>query len=120
MRYANKTAKRPRAFNPLAMDILLKYEWPGNVRELENAVERAVILLTGDHVTEKQLPLNMVKGHPCGQASRSIRLAILDPEPAALPGGDRKRGHSLHTGGHQGQQKRNRPPARDHTQDITQ
>jgi len=35
---------------------MLHYDWPGNVRELENAVERAVILCTGDRITEKELP----------------------------------------------------------------
>jgi two-component system response regulator HydG len=43
------------------MDMLLKHAWPGNVRELENALERAVILLTGEHITEKQLPLGIVQ-----------------------------------------------------------
>ena len=43
------------------MDMFLKYQWPGNVRELENAVERAVILLRGDHVTEKELPLSITE-----------------------------------------------------------
>ncbi|GAB6904587.1 sigma 54-interacting transcriptional regulator [Desulfosarcina cetonica] len=59
-KYADKNRKSVKGFSPMAMDMLLKYDWPGNVRELENAVERAVILLTGDHITEKQLPLNMV------------------------------------------------------------
>ena len=63
-RYAEKNRKAVKGFTPMAMDMLLKYDWPGNVRELENAVERAVILLTGDHITEKQLPLNIVKKHP--------------------------------------------------------
>jgi two-component system response regulator HydG len=63
-RYAEKNRKPVKGFTPMAMDMLLKYDWPGNVRELENAVERAVILLTGDHITEKQLPLNIVKKHP--------------------------------------------------------
>ncbi len=63
-RYAKKNRKPVKGFTPLAMDMLLKYDWPGNVRELENAVERAVILLTGEHITEKQLPLNIVKKYP--------------------------------------------------------
>jgi two-component system response regulator HydG len=63
-RYAEKNRKSVKGFTPLAMDMLLKYDWPGNVRELENAVERAVILLTGDHITEKQLPINIVNTYP--------------------------------------------------------
>ena len=31
-----------------AMTALVNYDWPGNVRELENAIERAVILSTGE------------------------------------------------------------------------
>jgi len=63
-RYAEKNRKPVKGFTPMAMDMLLKYDWPGNVRELENAIERAVILLTGDHITEKQLPLNIVRKDP--------------------------------------------------------
>jgi two-component system response regulator HydG len=63
-KYAQKNRKSAKGFVPLAMDMLIKYDWPGNVRELENTVERAVILLTGDHVSENQLPLNIVKKYP--------------------------------------------------------
>jgi len=73
-RYSEKNRKSAKGFSPLAMDMLLKYDWPGNVRELENTVERAVILLTGDHITEKQLPLNIVENHP-----ESERAAIAPP-----------------------------------------
>ncbi|MBU2489789.1 MAG: sigma-54 dependent transcriptional regulator [Proteobacteria bacterium] len=60
-RYAEKNRKEARGFTPLAMDMLVKYSWPGNVRELENAVERAVILMTGQHVTEAELPRPVVQ-----------------------------------------------------------
>jgi two-component system response regulator HydG len=59
--YSEKNRKAVKGFAPLAMDMLLNHEWPGNVRELENAVERAVVLMTGEHITEKQLPLNIAK-----------------------------------------------------------
>jgi two-component system, NtrC family, response regulator HydG len=59
-KYAARNRKTAKGFSPLAMDNLINYDWPGNVRELENIVERAVILMTAEHVTEKQLPLNIV------------------------------------------------------------
>ncbi len=62
--YARRNRKTVKGFAPLAMDMLLKYDWPGNVRELENAIERAVILLSGEHVTDKHLPLRVVRRHP--------------------------------------------------------
>jgi two-component system response regulator HydG len=60
-KYAARNRKAARGFSPLAMDMLIKYDWPGNVRELENIVERAVILMTGEHITEKQLPSNIAR-----------------------------------------------------------
>ncbi len=33
-----------------------QYDWPGNVRELEKAVQRAILLATGDHLTVADLP----------------------------------------------------------------
>ena len=62
--YARRNRKTVRGFTPLAMDMLLKYGWPGNVRELENAVERAVILVSGEHITDNHLPLRIVRQHP--------------------------------------------------------
>ncbi len=58
-RYTEKNRKHLKGFSPQAMDLLLRHDWPGNVRELENAIERAVILATGDYVTERELPLHL-------------------------------------------------------------
>jgi two-component system response regulator HydG len=60
-KYSQKNRKQVKGFTPLAMDMLLKYDWPGNVRELENAIERAVILLPGDYISEKELPLSVAQ-----------------------------------------------------------
>src|SRR5687767_15706159 len=38
----------PKRLSDTALDAMLNYVWPGNVRELENALERAVILTTGE------------------------------------------------------------------------
>lgn len=57
--FAEKNRKPVKGITPRAMDMLLKYSWPGNVRELENAIERAVILLQGEYLSEKELPLTV-------------------------------------------------------------
>jgi DNA-binding NtrC family response regulator len=54
--YARENDKVIRNIAPRAMELLLDYHWPGNVRELENAVERAVVLSTGEVLTEELLP----------------------------------------------------------------
>jgi Nif-specific regulatory protein len=41
------------------LSILLRYPWPGNVRELENAMERGVVLSSGEDFTEDLLPLSV-------------------------------------------------------------
>ncbi len=59
-RFAEKNGKSVRGFTPAAMDRLVKYAWPGNVRELENTVERAVVLLMGEYVSERELPPSLL------------------------------------------------------------
>ena len=48
--------ENPLALTPDAQDAMQAYDWPGNVRELENAMERAVILTTGDSIGVEALP----------------------------------------------------------------
>jgi two-component system response regulator HydG len=55
-RHAEKNRKNIMDFTPLAMACLSKHDCPGNVRELENAIERAVVLSTGNYITERELP----------------------------------------------------------------
>jgi two-component system, NtrC family, response regulator HydG len=57
--YAERNRKTIKGFTPQAMDQLIKADWPGNVRELENAIERAVILVAGEYITERELPLTV-------------------------------------------------------------
>ncbi|RJQ66028.1 MAG: response regulator [Desulfobacteraceae bacterium] len=59
--FSEKNRKTVKGFSPQAMDMLIKHDWPGNVRELENAIERAVVLITGEYITEKHLPLSIVQ-----------------------------------------------------------
>ena len=57
--FAAKNGKQIKGFTPGAMDRLIRYTWPGNVRELENVIERAVVLLLGEHVSERELPAHI-------------------------------------------------------------
>ncbi len=56
-RYSERYRKPVKTFDPPAMQAMLEYPWPGNVRELDHAVERAVLLSTGDAVRSSDLSL---------------------------------------------------------------
>ncbi len=58
-KFAARNRKNVKGFAPQALDMLRRYSWPGNVRELQNAVERAVILCTGDLITGPELPASV-------------------------------------------------------------
>jgi two-component system response regulator HydG len=77
-RFAGKNRKAIKGFVPLAMDMLVNYDWPGNVRELENAIERAVILASGEHITETQLPLNITEQYDDLEKRSTSATQILD------------------------------------------
>jgi two-component system response regulator HydG len=79
-KYGERNRKRIKGFTPVAMDMFLKYDWPGNVRELENAVERAVILLPGDYVSEKELPLSITQSYSQENSSIAFRSDITQPQ----------------------------------------
>jgi DNA-binding NtrC family response regulator len=49
--------KRVRKLNPETMKRLQAYGWPGNIRELRNAVERAMLLVEGDELSDEHFPL---------------------------------------------------------------
>lgn len=48
-------------FSPEAMRTLIDYHWPGNVRELINAVERCVVLSSGEEIPASLLPADLQK-----------------------------------------------------------
>ncbi|MDK2378316.1 sigma 54-interacting transcriptional regulator [Serratia fonticola] len=89
-KFAERNRKPVKGFTPLAMDMLLKYPWPGNVRELENSVERGVILLSGDFISEKELPLSISQcvdvqpDRQCGQAIQPLEQVEKQAILAAL------------------------------------
>lgn len=84
--FAEKNGKLVKGFTPAAMDRLLKYAWPGNVRELENTVERAVVLLMGEYVGERELPPALLEVRDDGPAPKydSATMTLEDMERAAV------------------------------------
>ncbi|MBU1139182.1 MAG: sigma 54-interacting transcriptional regulator, partial [Proteobacteria bacterium] len=60
-KFSEKNRRVVSGITPQCMELLTAYHWPGNVRELENAIERGVILMRGEHLTEKNLPLPIQK-----------------------------------------------------------
>ena len=55
--YCAETGKTIERITPEAIEMLRAYPWPGNVRELENAIERAVVLSSGNEIGPRDLAL---------------------------------------------------------------
>ena len=61
-----RAARRPAPdLSPEAEKALLAYPWPGNVRELRNAIERAVILSSGQVLAPQAFP-DRIASHAAG------------------------------------------------------
>jgi len=58
--FRDALGKPLQALTDDALERLVSYPWPGNVRELENVMERAVILATGDRISQRELPENVL------------------------------------------------------------
>lgn len=56
--YARKYAKDGIRLSPSLQDAFNAYSWPGNIRELKHAIERAVILCSGDELGVDDFQLN--------------------------------------------------------------
>ena len=55
-RFATELKRGPMKLAPRTVEIMQGYSWPGNVRQLKNAMERMVVLATGESLTPDQLP----------------------------------------------------------------
>ncbi|HVE79925.1 MAG TPA: sigma-54 dependent transcriptional regulator [Gemmatimonadaceae bacterium] len=56
-RHAQRYRKPLRGFDAGALQALREHAWPGNVRELDHAIERAVLMATGDTMRAADLVL---------------------------------------------------------------
>jgi Nif-specific regulatory protein len=70
----SREANRPVAGISRETHALLKqYDWPGNVRELENAIERAVVLGSSEHIRPEDLPEALVERTEPSSTSSDLR-----------------------------------------------
>jgi DNA-binding NtrC family response regulator len=76
-RYAAENEKPLTAFAEDAISRMIGYDWPGNVRELENAVERAVVMATGQLIEAANLPSAVVPA-PVSSAAPPIPGSTLE------------------------------------------
>ncbi|MGE5384382.1 MAG: sigma 54-interacting transcriptional regulator [Betaproteobacteria bacterium] len=75
-KFSSEHGREIDGFDDHALAVLQRYSWPGNVRELANAVERAVVMSSGNTLFADDLPL------PILQASR--QNAPSEPEQRTL------------------------------------
>jgi NtrC-family two-component system response regulator AlgB len=61
-----------------AAHALTQYAWPGNVRELRNAVERAVILGSGDKLDRNDLPESIIPATSVLKIGDAVSLATIE------------------------------------------
>ena len=69
--------KNVRGASAATMKLLTKYGWPGNVRELRNAIERAMLLSTGDTLEPADFPIATAEGtstHAIGLPPQGLDL----------------------------------------------
>jgi transcriptional regulator with GAF, ATPase, and Fis domain len=70
-RFGEKLRSRIPGISPQVRAILLRYDWPGNVRELANAIERAIVMGSGEVIAPEDLPESLLEAG----GSTDLRLA---------------------------------------------
>ncbi|MFQ5699072.1 MAG: sigma-54-dependent transcriptional regulator [Myxococcota bacterium] len=89
-RFADELGLRRRWPTEAAMRRLAAHAWPGNVRELENTLKRALVLSSGDLITDEELArvLGPVRGEAPGADWASLARRELEQmldAPEGLP-----------------------------------
>jgi len=57
-KYCLLNHKKISGIDDAAMEVLLNHAWEGNIRELENTMERAVLIVSGQHISPQNLLLD--------------------------------------------------------------
>ncbi len=64
-----------RGVRPEALSRMVAYSWPANIRELGHAVERGVIVASGDTIDIRDLPASVAAAGAAPAQSRDVRKA---------------------------------------------
>ncbi len=67
-------------FSDEAVQALTRHAWRGNVRELRNAIERAVILGSGDRITPTDLPEDLIPAPGRLGLGEKVSLAAIEEQ----------------------------------------
>lgn len=59
--FKNEIGRKDISISKQAIRKLVEYKWNGNIRELENLIERLTILIDGECIEEKDLPVEIVE-----------------------------------------------------------
>jgi transcriptional regulator with GAF, ATPase, and Fis domain len=86
LKFGEQCGRRIAGIAPDAEAYLCHYEWPGNIRELENALERAVVLGSGDIIQLEDLPESIREISKAAGIGRTVPLqdAIDDAKRQAI------------------------------------
>lgn len=57
--FCTRHRREPKCVEARAMSTLTSGNWPGNVRQLRNVIERLVVTVSGDQITEFDLPTEL-------------------------------------------------------------
>jgi two-component system NtrC family response regulator len=68
--FSSRSNKKELTINPDFLQKLETYHWPGNVRELRNVIERSVILVSDDILTQDVLPYEIQ--HQADKTNKSL------------------------------------------------
>ena len=95
--YARTYGKSARTFSPPAETALLEYDWPGNVRALRHAIERAVILTSGNRIEPVDLQLDYpgTLATPAAATAIPTILNLDEMEKATIERALRKHGFNI-------------------------
>jgi two-component system response regulator HydG len=82
--YARKYGREVVRIAPDAMAAIASYPWPGNVRALRHALERAVILSSGETLAAGDFPLHPADGDGRAAGEEGLSGTLAEVERRAI------------------------------------